>query len=707
MIGDKHNNQPIDMLILSVPWWDMFVMPCGPAVLKGIAESHGYNLRILDCNSILKNNFCNNDQQKYFELESYFCYVDATHSELVDRFYNKVVDTVIDIAAKNTVRYVAFSVFSVHTQKATFDLIQRLKSKITVPIVVGGRGLSTKSNISIHDQLSTAEKMINFVDVLKKRKLVDYAIEGDGEDAIVDLLSGKISQTIDSKFTAKSDSLEYPFSNFDDYKFDEYKLFGKTQLPVVSSKGCVRSCDFCDVGAQMKKFQSKNGVRLAEEMIFLSKKYHTYEFASADSIANGNLKELKNTVDYLVNYNNSVPTEQKISWTGNWICRPRNSLKPQFFDLLKHSGCKHVSIGAEHGSDQVLTAMNKKTNVDGFFYEVEQIHRVGMQCGYNSIVGHWSEYYDDFIKLIEMWLWTGPYIANRTITSMALTVFSALDNTPASDHTDHNQLTKADDNFTLLWYTKLNPTLTLKTRLMRYLTMLNIAVEFNMPVSNLISRLNVINSYISNDEQIAKYNDFFEKNIDTSADAACRQSIELFNNVQHKVNEMTAQMYPTVDVVLTFVAKSSYSDPCIQITHNSVVVYEKSLAEGTHTVNLKLPNDFENKNFLEFAITNKNPMDTIVDDNGNIVKDKYIQFQSIEIDKVDVLKTDVGFFYNNNSSPGLYKPNDTITIEYQAPFWKYFIKNTTNYSTWDETPSIEKIDHLAQSLKSKLNQLKY
>lgn len=702
------NNSPVtDMLLLSVPWWDMFVMPCGPAVLKGIAESHGYNLKILDCNSILKNNFCNNDQQKYFELESYFCYVDSAQSELVDRFYNSVVDTVIDITSKNTVRYVAFSVFSVYTQKAVFDLIQKLRSKIDVPIVVGGRGLSTKSNIAIHDQLSTAEKMINFVDILKKRKLVDYAIEGDGEDAVVDLLSGRMTQTPNDKFVAKRNSLDYPFSNFDDYNFDEYKLFNRTQIPVVSSKGCVRSCDFCDVAAQMKKFQSKNGVRLAEEMIFLSKKYHTYEFASADSIANGNLKELRNTISYLANYNSSVDNEEKISWSGNWICRPQNSIKPEFFDLLKQSGCKHITIGAEHGSDRVLTAMNKKTDVNGFFYELEQLHRVGIQCVYNNIVAHWSEHYDDFIKLIEMWLKTGPYIANRTVTSMELSAFSTLDNTPALDPANNNQLIKSDSNFTWLWYTKLNPTLTLKTKLMRYLTLLNIALEFNMPVANLISKFTIIKSYIDNVEQIEKCNDFYEKVIDTTTQVGCQQSAELFNNMQHKVNEMISQIYPTVQVELTLAAESYCGSPGLQITHNEQVVYDQIMTEGTHTIKLTLPNDFDNKNSLKFAITNKHLMDTMVDDNGKIVKDKHIQFQNIVIDKVDVLKTDVEFFYKNNSSPGLYQPNDTISIEYQAPFWKYFIKNTTNYSYWDDKTSAEKIQQLLQIITLNLNQLKY
>ncbi len=697
----------VDMLLLSLPWWDMLHIPCAPPVLKGIADSHRYNIKTLDCNSILKHNFCNNSQEKLFQLETYFCFESQSSSKLVDDFYKNIIDIVIDTINKNNVRYVALSVFSVYTQKATLELVQQLKPKINVPIVAGGRGLSTKSNISIHHLLTAAEKMINFANILRKKKLVDYVIEGDGEDAIVDLLDENFDQSTIKKFTAKNNSLEYPFSNFDDFQLEDYKWYGNIQLPVISSKGCVRSCDFCDVGSQMAKFQSKNGQRLAEEMIHLSNQYHINEFVFADSIVNGNMKELKNTINFLVNYNNSMPDKSKIFWNGQWICRPRNTLKPEFFDLLKQSGCKHVTIGAEHGSDRVLSAMNKKTDVDGFFYEVEQIHRVGMQCGYNTIVGHWAELFEDFEKLIEMWISTGPYIANRSITSVYLSMFGALDNTPATTNTDVNQLVKSDDNFTLLSYSNLNPTLTLKTKLIRYLILLEIATKLNMPVANIVNKLKAVENYLSNNDQITKVNNFFKNNVALSSNFQCKKTIDFFNNVQHCLDNKILKMYPTVEISLTMIASVVNDDPQLQIIHNNSVVYNQKINEGTHKIKLNLSNDFKNTNFLKFSLINKNHNDTIVDQFGNIVKDKFIKFESIIIDKVDLLRTDIDFYYKLNSSPGLYKPGEDIVIKYQAPFWKYFIKNTPNYEEWHGKNNPDQISALVNLVKIQLNQLKY
>jgi radical SAM superfamily enzyme YgiQ (UPF0313 family) len=698
----------IDMLLLSVPWWDMFVVPCGPSILKGISESHGFNLKILDCNDILKYKFCNGNQKDYFELENYFCYATSSTPELVNDYYNYIVDQVVDLIKTSNVRFIGLSVFSIYTQKATLELVKVLKDKTTVPIVVGGRGLSTKTCISIHNELSISEKLINFSDILRKRKLVDHVIEGDGEDAIIDLFTGTLDNISDSsKFIAKRKTLDYPFSNFDDYNFDHYKHLGTMQLPVISSKGCVRSCDFCDVAAQMAKFQSKDGNRLADEMIYLSQKYNVTEFASADSIGNGNLKELKKTVSRLIEYNQSVTADKQVQWTANWICRPRNSIKPDFFDLLKQSGCKHLTIGAEHGSDRVLTSMNKKTNVDGFFYEIKQLDRVGIQFSYNNVMSHWSEEFEDFLELIKMWVLTGKYVAKRSVSVLNLSLFSALDNTPATNVTNLNQLVKADDNFTLLWYSKKNPTLTLKTKLLRFLIMIELSLQLNLPIQHIVSRLKTINDYINNNEQISKYNQFFEKEIEPGTDIECKNTLNLSLNVKDYIDSLLEKLYPTSSMTLVFDAESVNGLPCLQVEHNNVIVYEQDFVDGSHTVSLTLPTDFDNTNNLKFKLTNKGQYDTLVDEQGNIVKDKCIKFKKILLDEIDLLTNNVEFYYRNNSGPGLFSSLQHIELSYDGPFWAHFLKNTPNYANWNEKNDPNEVQILINQLKQKINLLKY
>jgi hypothetical protein len=402
-----------------------------------------------------------------------------------------------------------------------------------------------------------------------------------------------------------------------------------------------------------------------------------------------------------------VSVDQQIRWTANWICRPRNSIKPEFFDLLKQSGCKHLNIGAEHGSDRVLQSMNKKTDVDGFFYEAEQLNRVGIQFGYNNVVAHWSEEYEDFLELIKMWVHTGKYIANRSVSALNLTLFSALDNTPATNTTNLNQLVKAEDNFTLLWYSKTNPTLTLKTKLIRFLILLEITLYLNLPVEHIVSKLKTINNYIDNDEQIVKYNHFFENQIDPNINTECVKTSNLSKNVKVYIDDLLSTLYPTTDLTLMFDAESMNGSPCLQIIHNNNIVYEQEAADGGHTVSLTLTNNFKDTNNLTFRLTNKNQFDTLVDDQGNILKDKCIKFQKIILDGVDLLSQNVEFYYANNNSPGLFSSNQNIAVSYDGPFWAHFLKNTPNYANWHEKRNVDQMIQMIQQLKQKINLLKY
>lgn len=418
-----------DMLLVTIPWADLDTPRVAPALLKGIAESHGFSIKTLDLNIDFKYKICDNNDKTYADKQDYFISVADRPDKDIQRFY----DLALDVISKEKFVYLGISVFSVYTHRATYELCKALRQRMpTVKIVLGGRGLNVKPHLSINQYLNEQEKRIPFHKIMRNHNLFDEIIIGDAEDAIIDLFSGQKAEDEITWHVAKSDNLQYPFANFDDYQLDKYAgVNGRPQLHVISSKGCVRRCDFCDVAFQFKKFKSKDGERMAEEIIHLSEKYNITEFATADSILNGNMKTLKVALQILAEYNGQRPEEKKIKWGGNWICRPRGRVTPDFFDLMYQGGCRHLNVGAEHGSDAVLEAMDKKTNVDGLLYEIEQMHRTGIQCGLNNIVGHWSEKYEDWVDHLNMFVQLGPYFANRTITQLMLGFgFAVLGDTP-------------------------------------------------------------------------------------------------------------------------------------------------------------------------------------------------------------------------------------------------------------------------------------
>jgi len=702
------------MFLVNVPWSDLQVPFAAPAVLKGIAESQGYSIKTHDFTIDFKYKFCNGDQSLFEETQDYFTALTDNNYKfqpVIEEYYNYIADVV-----KNTkCRFFGISVFGLFTHKATFEICRRIRELAPeITIVIGGKGASVQPHISITRQLTMGERMLDFGKVMSKRKLADHVILGDAEDAIIDLLAGRFEQAKESFNVPKINNLEYPFSNFDDYQLDYYQgVFDRVQLPVVSSKGCVRSCDFCDVGAQFQRFQSKSGRRLAEEMIYLYERYDIREFTLADSIANGNMKSLRECCEILAEYNSKVPEDKKIIWIGNWIARPPMMVKPDFFDLMAQS-CDSVVVGAEHGSDAVLDAMNKKTNVAGLYYELNEMSRVGIQAALNNITGHWAETYDDFLKNVDMLLNLGPLCASQMIPYQNLgTGFAVLKGTPAADNTLDSGLIAADDNFTYMWYTKRNPNLTVKARMSRLYFVYRMAMKLNMPLY--LAYGSLLNIYSRLTISRGEWQEFYEQYVDPAEYVEC-PSIELINQVDEYVAKRIPELYPKTKLTIVADVDHYNGAPRLIIKNNGSIIYSNELPKGRNEISVDVEYDYTCPGTIEIGMDNKDVFDTGVDEAGNITADKKIDFKSIVVDGVDIYKN-LDYYYQQTkymdqgefvefSKPGLYS-NSSLLINYEAPFWRYYLQVSPSTTSWQVNSDPDKAWNLLHNLKKEIETLHY
>lgn len=702
-----------DILFLTLPWWDMAVPYCAPAVLKGIVESRGYTLKHYDTSVDLLNKFAYRDKGKYNEFAQYFLSSDLSSNLIVKEFYTHVINKIKSF----NFRFLAISVFSVYTHRATLELLSIIRKELPeVSILVGGRGLTTRpfSFMATGENqiISETESLIDFYQILKKRSLSDYYILGDGEDAIIDLLENNTEQSEFIKFA--HNKLVYPFSNFDDINFDDYLGTGNNiQLPVVSSKGCVRNCDFCDVATQMKKFISKDGDRFAEEIIYLKEKYGLNHFAMMDSISNGNMKELKKTCQKLSEYNKDKNKKDKIYWSGSWIARYPGNIKEDVFKLLKDSGCESLQIGAESGSNHVLDSMNKKSSVEGLYYELDLLHKNKISVDLMTIIGHWSEEYKDFTEHLRMLVKLGPYFAAGTIHAMYVNIFQLLHGTPADTEIWHNGIVKGDSGFSNLWHSEKNPNLTYKTRLARMLIFYDLLDLVYYPIDNFYEKMLFFNS--TTDSLAKKYNSFFEDRVKDKNFQVCK-TFNLLGNTKEFFQKMLWEEFPISKFHCIVNSFSCQGQPRLQIVYNGDVIYDQLLVDGLNKIDLNLENNFEKKNKIELKLANKTPNDTIVDQNGNILSDKKIEFESLILDEVDFLKNPK-FFYEETtyiedgkklelSKPGLYRPSSLI-IEYEAPFWRHYLKQGPDLTAWRSLNNFEQAQYLRKQLTKKLDLLKY
>jgi radical SAM superfamily enzyme YgiQ (UPF0313 family) len=173
------------------------------------------------------------------------------------------------------------------------------------PIIIGGPGI--KNFLISSDN--------TFCEYTKTLGLIDHYVTGDGEIALVELLKGNLDYPgIDSEqWVQPTDLDQFPYPDYTDYNFDQYT---QKVVPITDSRGCVRSCEFCDVIEHWKKYVYRSAESVFNEMLYQIDQYGILNFTMRNSLTNGNMKEFKKFIDLVGAYNQSRPTEQQIHWQG-------------------------------------------------------------------------------------------------------------------------------------------------------------------------------------------------------------------------------------------------------------------------------------------------------------------------------------------------------------------------------------------------------
>ena len=234
-------------------------------------------------------------------------------------------------------------------------------------------------------------------------EVFDVAAVGEGEETIVELAEcfergllfstvkgiaykkdGQVEFTSPRGFVEDLDSLAFPARElFDDEAYMEYyrKRFGYTTTPLISSRGCPFSCDFCSrpvFGATFRSRSARNIVAEVEEIAGLG--YDRVWFA--DDCFTLNVEHVKRVCDLLVQHQVNV----------EWECLSRvDTLDVDEAKAMKRAGCVRVFFGIESGSDTVLEIMNKRITTMQARRAVFAAKAAGLQVGAFFIVGYPGE----------------------------------------------------------------------------------------------------------------------------------------------------------------------------------------------------------------------------------------------------------------------------------------------------------------------------
>lgn len=523
----------LDILIVSLPVLDLQYPPSSPAVIKGCVNAAGFSAKTYDLNLLLLE-LCNSDDDFYrvqYNFENVSPEVKTTNDPVTAFFDNDHdvirtwVDRSIDIILKHDPQWLGISVFSYKSHKACLLLCAEIRRRgIDIKIVLGGRGASSYALGPDHMQFKQRIGEFfgpypykNFGETLLHYQLVNKLIQGDGENAIVELLLKDTDNNVHAR-VEDIDLEQVPFVDFNDYELSKYKYVNDPVLPITGSKGCVRQCTFCDIPVLWPRFKYRSGTHIAHEMIHLYQKHNIKKFYMTDSLVNGSLKAFKDFISILARHNQQNP-DAAIKWVGQYITRTcSNTLNDEYYDLLKASGGEGLTIGVESGSDAVRSHMRKQFTTADIDHELEQFDQRGIVCVLLFFSCYPTETWADFLDTVNMFIRYQKYCASGTVYKLTLgTPYTHHAQTPLWNMQEsiglENQ--KGSD---ILWLLSSNPELTYYERIRRRLILQEVATALGLPMSRNTAELNqmidsirlhraAIDKYFGNQQSIRLYPD--------------------------------------------------------------------------------------------------------------------------------------------------------------------------------------------------------
>jgi len=375
----------IDILICIVPKISPDAPTVGPAVLKSHLLSRGFTCEVKDLNIELYNEMKKNNQEDYFfEKDSVFKTRDLND---LDKNFGEIYNTYeflfndwIEFFKKKNPKYIGLSLLSYMSTSVALKLCLLIREHLPdTQIIWGG-----------------AEVSPGRAEVVKGYGLLDHFVSGDGEDALVNLMKGDLdSPGVNGGKTQLDDLNTVLVPNYDDIVWENYHDRNHPKpVYITGSRGCVKTCDFCNVFEMWPRYKFRSGEHIANEMITVREKYGRETFMFTDSLINGSMKAFRALLTILADYNNNNP-DKKIKWHSQWIVRNKGQSPESDYKLMKESGCVALDVGIESFNERIRYELGKKFTDEDMWWCFKMLNKYQMHHTLLMFVGYPTETNED------------------------------------------------------------------------------------------------------------------------------------------------------------------------------------------------------------------------------------------------------------------------------------------------------------------------
>ena len=454
----------MDILFCSAPGTFSDRPTLAPGILKSCVESAGYSAQAIDLNIEIYNLIRQHPRR---ELIEDFFKQQHLHPDITDDIGNLLEYCTDRIVSLNP-PVLGLSLLTQDSQFFTVWLCFHLKTvRPDIKIVIGGSGIKA----------FVAETTISFAELLRKIGYIDDYINGDGEYSVVEYLKGNLSYPGINSGTWQpiQDLNVLPYPNFANYDFAQYADIG---IPICDSRGCVRSCEFCDIIEHWKRYQYRTAENIFAEMLHQIDRHGITRFFFYNSLTNGNMKEFLRLLDLICEYNSSNPTAE-ISWDGYFIVRNKRQHPEEFWQKIKKTN-GHLQLGIESVVEQVRVALGKNFTNDDIDYHLEMAKKYSVPLMLLMIVGYPTETHADF-EFTKQWFQDRAKYAGTPIESVVLSLSAILPNTQLERKQQEYGIVRGE--IPTVWMTQIN-TVDTQDRLDHFNELNSLLIQLNMAPTN-------------------------------------------------------------------------------------------------------------------------------------------------------------------------------------------------------------------------------
>ncbi|MDR3572770.1 MAG: radical SAM protein [Anaerolineaceae bacterium] len=246
-----------------------------------------------------------------------------------------------------------------------------------------------------------------------------YVVRGEGEITLrelLDRLTGKTNQPPemipglsfirkdgDQVFTPHRmdikdlDSLPFPAWDLVDvskYKEIWYKRHGYYSISVSTTRGCPFHCNWCAKPIWGQRYNMRSPENVVSELKWLKENIHPDHIWYTDDIMGLKPGWLEHFADLVEQNNVNIPFKS--------LHRVDLLLKPGTADALRRAGAQIVWVGAESGSQKILDAMDKGTQIQQIYQAAQLLQSTGIKIGFFLQFGYPGEERSDVEKTIQM-----------------------------------------------------------------------------------------------------------------------------------------------------------------------------------------------------------------------------------------------------------------------------------------------------------------